>query len=217
MLRLQIDGIRHAGRTLDVMRLPPQKRRTLLRTLGRAVRRDSKNRVQTQRTLSGAPMQARSPKSKGKGLMLKGLGRRMLVITDSADQVRVGWRGGKVAFKHQFGVNEHFTADKLRQRSGEHNQSGDDPATRRQARRLLSLGYKIRRGRRGWKRPTIAWIQANMTIDHAGKIIRILSNAEPTSEWDVKLPDRPFLGVTPTENAELLNTIIDAMTRQRPP
>lgn len=212
MLRVDIIGGAGIARELDLLRLPPAKRRTVLRSLGRMVRKNARDRIKSQTTLSGGAMDARSTKSKDKGLMLKGLGKRMLVITDNADSARVTWRGGKVAAKHQDGVTETITADDMRKRDREGRLSMSDPATRRQARRLLELGYKIRRGK-GWKRPNLRWITANMTVGHAGKIIRILSNETPKEEWDVKLPSRPFLGVTASENQEMLNTIADVLLR----
>lgn len=212
MLRVEIQGGDRVARQLDLLRLTPNKRRTVLRTLGRMVRANSRDRVKSQTTLSGGGMQRRSEKSKAKGAMLKGLGKRMLVITDSADTARVTWRGGRVAAMHQHGSREKLTADDMRKREGEGKLSRSDPATRRQGKRLLELGYKVRKGK-GWKRPTLRWITSNMTMGQAGSIVRILSNETPKESWDVALPSRPFLGVTAAENRELQNTIADAILK----
>lgn len=212
MLRLEIRGVSGVSRQLDLMKLPPGKRRTVMRTLGRMVRANSRDRVKSQTTLSGGAMQRRSAKSQAKGAMLKGLGKRMLVITDSPDTARVTWRGGRVAAKQQHGSRERITAEDMRKREGEEKLSRSDPASRRQGRRLLELGYKIRRGK-GWKRPSLKWITSNMTMGQAGRIVRILSNETPKDAWDVGLPARPFLGVTSAENREMLNTVADAILK----
>lgn len=211
MLRFEIRGGRDAARHLDMLRLTPSKRRTVLRSLGRIVRANSKKRVQSQNTVDGGAMAARSPNSKGKGRMLKGLGRRMLVLTEP-NSVRVKFRSGRVAYQQQHGDTEKMTAEKMRRREGGVTLSHQDPCTRRQARRLRELGYKIRRGS-GWKKPTVKWITANLKMGQAGRIIRILSNETPKTEWDTTLPARPFLGVAEREHRELRNTIANALLR----
>lgn len=211
MIRLEIRGGREAQRHLDLLRLTPGKRRTVLRSLGRIVRANTRKRLNSQTTLDGGAMEARSPNSKGKGRMLRGLAKRMLVDTEP-NSVRVRWRSGRVAYDQQYGKTEHMDAARMRRREGGVALSYQDPATRRQAQRLLSLGYKIRRGA-GWKRPAVKWITSNIKMGQAGRIIRILSNETPKEEWDITLPSRPFLGVTNPENRQLMNAIADVMIR----
>ena len=211
MLRIDLIGGQSAQRDLDLLRLTPSKRRTVMRSLGRLVRQHSRQRIKTQTTVDGGAMQARSSNSKKRGPMLRGLARRMIVKTDP-NRAEVTWRGGRVAYKQQHGAAEKMTAEKMRQRDGGGSLSRSDPCSRRQARRLRELGYKIRRGS-GWKQPTLKWIQANLKMGQAGRIIRILSNESPKTEWDTGIPSRPFLGVTAAENRQMQNTIVDVLIR----
>lgn len=141
--------------------------------------------------------------------MLRGLSKRMKVYA-SGDMGKVYWSGGRVAAKHQHGHTEEWDASKAekRNRSGK---SQDDPATRRQAKRLRELGYRIRRGR-GWKRPTLKYITENMTIGHAGAVIRALKGSSK-DKWQVHLPARSFLGVTDTDEDVLLDTLEQLIRR----
>lgn len=211
MLHLEIKGSKRLGRELDLLKLPAGKRRTVMRSLGRMIRANARDRIKHQTTLDGSSMQARSSKSKGKGLMLKGLGKRMLVKTD-ADSAVISWRGGVVALRQQEGYSESLTAADMRKQEGEPNLAPSAAATRQQARKLRELGYKIRHGK-GWKQPSLKWIVANLKMGQAGRLIHILSRETPKESWDMKLPARPFLGVTEREQAELMEVIAQACLR----
>lgn len=210
MLRFDLIGGERAARHLDLLRLTPSKRRTVLRSLGRIVRKNARQRIKTQTTVDGGAMQARSPNSKKRGPMLNGLARRMIVKTDINTAV-VRWRGGRVAHKQQTGESEKMTPEKMRQRESTETLARSDPCSRRQARRLRELGYKIRRGH-GWKQPSLKWIQANLKMGQARLLIRELSGEQPKTEWNTGVPARPFLGVTASENREMRNAIVDVLS-----
>ena len=215
MLDVNIVGARDLAGQIDVLKIPPLKRRTLLRSMGREVRRNSRKRVTRQQTLDGGNMAPRSERSGKKGKMLKGLGKRMLVATDS-DSVTVKFRSGKAAYQQQHGVTELFDPDKMARRDKkkpQHEDKKDRPASRKQARRLLRLGYKIRRGQKGWKRPTIKWITNHIKVGQAGLLIRILSEEEAKKSWEATLPARPFLGATDQEVNQLGNRLADAVMK----
>ncbi|HFL4699303.1 TPA: hypothetical protein ACG33O_005040, partial [Escherichia coli] len=85
------------------------------------------------------------------------------------------------------------------------------PATRRQAERLLSLGFRApvgavskKTGRRGRRKPSLKWIMENMSMAQAGLVISILKGEQKKRVWEIKIPSRAFLGVSNAEFARIL-------------
>lgn len=209
MIRTSLRGLRNLRNRLQALALPPAKRRQVLRAMARRVVTHSKNRIRSQTDLEGT---AFSPRKDGKRKrMLAGLARRMKVIAES-DKAVIRFASGIVAARHQRGYKEHFTAEKLARRQGENTQS-NAPATRRQAKRLVELGYK-RRHRGRWITPTISWIVRNMSVGQAGAIIRGM-RANTTGSWEVVLPARAFLGASETDKTDLMNVLAAQVARYR--
>ncbi|MCF6442348.1 phage virion morphogenesis protein [Pseudoalteromonas luteoviolacea] len=179
---------------LEFLMLKPQKRRNILRSVIRDVRKSSRKRIQKEQSLSGQSWQARA----------NGKKKKMLVKLKKHMQIRFGPNRASVYFKsplvaktaaaHQQGATLEYTPRK----SG--NQNKDGMATKRQAIALRNAGYKIPRNRgKGSKKPSLKWIQANLTQNQAGFILRELKGGSGKSKWQIDLPARSFLGESEKE------------------
>ena len=199
------------SQTLDLYQLSPARRKRVLKKVGQRVRRSSRDNLRTQRTIDGTPMQGRST---GRGKMLRRIGKTMTTHT-SDKKVDVTWKNritAQIAYRHQHGVPETFTASKMNRIYGrpDYNQ----PATRKQAKALLRAGFKLyagkKRGKVKTRKPSQRWIMENMTMGHAGYLIRMLNDEKGKQSWLVNTPARPFLGVTDKEGTRLLAEEITA-------
>lgn len=205
-------------RELDFLTLPPNKRRRILRGAGRIVRRNSRRRLKNQSDLSGKNWHGRSNGRKKK--MLRKIGRKLIVKTNpnKAEVAFNNTRTAQIARAHQDGDSYEGSAKTLEKKYGK--LKGKEPATRRQAKALLTGGYKIRKKRgKGWKRPSIKWIRENLSIKKAGYIIRIFNdeslgenNAE-RQRWEYKIRARSFLGQKSDEYQKLKNYMLDEAMR----
>lgn len=206
MINLRINGGLSVNQQLRALRLNAGKRRTINRALARKVASFSRARIRQQRGLDGRAWEGRK---KGRGKMLRGLSKRMQ-IQANADTGKIRFAGGKVAYKQQHGYKETFDANKAAQRGGSSGDTDNKPATRSQARRLKTLGYRRRRGKR-YTKPTQAWIMHNMSMSQAGAIIRAMAGGTSRDEWTVELPARSFLGVTSEDDATLLDLLVQKL------
>jgi phage virion morphogenesis protein len=207
-------------RELDFLTLTPKKRRRILRGAGRMVRRNSRRRIKDQSDLSGKKWQGRSNGRKKK--MLSKMGKRLIVKTtpDKADIAFSDNRTAKIARAHHDGDTYEGSADTLAKKYGKLN--GKAPATRRQAKALITAGYKIRqKPGKGWKIPTIKWIKENLSVNRAGFIIRLFneqggehgSNNASVQRWNYRVRARSFLGQEQDEYKQLKNYMLDEATR----
>ncbi|CED59256.1 Prophage PSPPH06, virion morphogenesis protein [Moritella viscosa] len=207
----------NALKQLDLLTLDANKRRRILRGAGRQVRRDTKARLKGQQNLSGTYWQGRANGKKTR--MLKKLGKGLQVHT-TANNATVTFgdpHAGKIARVHQEGIDvtvKAKTATELQQQRGTLDYS--DPSTRKQAKALRKEGYKIRQKRgKGWKTPTLKWMQENLTMGRAGLILRLMRENAPKSSWEIKTPARSFLGQNETEQTQLKNYMLDEAFRLR--
>ena len=197
---------------LDLLALDPRKKRRLLRGAGRKVRKQSRQRLREQKGLNGRKWQARSSGRKVK--MLRRLGRHLQVHTSSenAQVTFANKRVGQVARAHQEGVTQRMDAATAKQAYGKPDYKGG--ASKSQAKALLENGYKIRRNKgKGWKRPSQKWIRENLTLGQAGLILRILRDSQAKKDWQIKLPQRSFLGQTEQEQIELSTFMLTEAVR----
>ncbi len=185
--------------------------RTLKRNLNRSVAKKavalSKAHVRQQTDITGVPWQKRASGKRKK--MLVKLGRGISVVSVSDIEAVVGWRNRlmeTIAAKHQSGHTETYTAALLKKRTTK--LSSKDPATRRQAKALRELGYKIKKvNGRGYRTATLKWMMQNLTVGKAGAIIR--SMRETKKMWKVTLPARSFLGIRNNEFADVKDTAVN--------
>ncbi|WP_018692516.1 phage virion morphogenesis protein [Algicola sagamiensis] len=197
---------------LELLLLDPRKRRRILRGAGRKVRRDSRKRLRSQRDLTGSAWQARSNGKKQR--MLKKLGKHIQVHTtpNQADVTFGNRRVGQVARLHQEGVDQQMSAAQLERYNPKNGEL--EQATRSQAISLRRAGYRIRKKRgKGWKTPTIRWIQNNLNFRQAGLILRMIRDEPPKKEWTIPIPERAFLGQDENEHRQLTNYMLDEAMR----
>jgi phage virion morphogenesis protein len=211
MLDLRFDKAR-ANDQLELLLLDANKRRRILRTAGRVVRKQSRQRLRNQENIGGTKWQQRSNGKKTR--MMRKLGRHMIVKT-TANKAEVTFgnqRVGQIARAHQEGVTDKVTKEEVKKRYGTPDYGA--PATRDQAKALRAEGYKVRRQQsKGWKTPSLRWIQDNLTIGQAGLILRFMRKTPKKDSWDIKLPERSFLGQDNNEQHALANMMLDEAMR----
>ena len=211
MLKLGINSEK-AQNELKLLLLSPQKRRRIMRSAGRKVRRDSRKRVRNQKDLVGKTWQGRSNGKKTR--MLKKLGKHVQVhTTDTAAKVTFGnKRMGQIARAHQDGISQEMTASEAASKYGTPDKS--TMATREQAKALRAEGYKVRRNKgKGWKTPTLKYITDHLSWQQAGLVLRILRDKQSKKRWDIPLPERSFLGQNQTEYKALRNLVLNEALR----
>lgn len=79
---------------------------------------------------------------------------------------------------------------------------GQSGASRAQARALKNEGFKVFARRLNpqapvgkLRKPTMKWIQANLSAEQAGLILRQMRGTAPAQSWETELPARPFTQV----------------------
>ncbi|WP_067522418.1 hypothetical protein [Endozoicomonas ascidiicola] len=200
-----------ANQSMDLMLLTSGRRKRVLKKTATEVRRRSRQNLGRQKTVDGQPMAGRKT---GKGRMFRKLGKTMQA-TATTKQGKVSWANAitaKIAYRHQHGVAETFNKEKMDRRYGEPDYNA--PATRKQGKALLESGYRLyagkKKGRTKTKKPSQRWIIENMTIGHAGYLIRQLRDEKAKRSWTVRTPARPFLGVTEKDGTRILAENITA-------
>ena len=207
--------VRHAAnmaQRIDLMILKPAAKQKVFENCGRAYLKASRDHIRQQKTIDGRQM---APKKYGKGKVLKKMG-QTLKFDATSKQVTLTWPNksvAKLASRHQFGIEEVMTANRMVKIHGQPNYA--DPATKKQAKALIDAGFVISTGKRfksgtnkgkmKKKRPSQKWITENMRLGQAGLIIRTLRNQlNRPKRWDIPVPARPFLGMENQEAAEVL-------------
>ncbi|PAU66541.1 hypothetical protein BZL41_01180 [Pseudomonas sp. PIC25] len=201
-----VRGLLDAQQTLDLLSLPAAKRRRLLNTASKRVRTRNRKRIGEQRNVDGSPFVPR--KDGGKRKMLRGLGKGLQVVTLTADEAVLGWRNrlvARIAADHQQGRPETMSAARMRRlgKTPDYNA----PSSRFQARALLKAGYRIRSGKR-WKRPSLGWIQENLSCGRAGLILAKLAGDTKKQRWQIDLPARAVLGADPQDVGDIVRTVL---------
>lgn len=199
----QLKELRQALRQLD---FPPKKRQRLLWRLAKyGVINAAARHVRQQQTPDGTAWAKRKGRRRGK--MLRNLP-KLLHIREmpETESVRIylqggGYRNGAnpvpagvVGYGQQRGMSVSV--------KGRQAQKGkSDPArlaTRRQAKKLRSLGYRVKQGAR-WRKPAYSEIEGVMRFDQAGLLIKKLSGKAAKAAWTIDVPARPFLGMSDEE------------------
>lgn len=197
--------LRELREALASMELPPKKRQRLLWRLAKyGLIAAAKRNVRNQQSPDGQPWARRKTRRKGK--MLRNMP-KLLHIREMPEiaGVRVylqggGYRNGEtpvpagvVGYAQQNGqtmrVNRSGKA-----RGGKSGQM----ASVAQAKKLRSLGYQVKRGKRVVK-PTYKQLMETMSYDQAGLLIRKLLGKAVKNSWTVDLPARAFLGMSDDE------------------
>ncbi|MBD2812727.1 phage virion morphogenesis protein [Xenorhabdus sp. Vera] len=190
--------------------LPPQKRQRLLWRMAKYGLIDSaKRHVRNQQSPDGESWPAR--KSPRRQKMLRNMP-KLLHIREmpEIDAVRIYLQGGHyrngkqpvpagvVGYAQQNGMRFQITRQQVKK-----NVDRERMATIKQAKKLRTLGYKVKKGKR-WRKPAIKEITANMKFIQAGTLIRVLSGEEIKSKWEITIPSRAFLGMNEEEFSKAL-------------
>ena len=180
---------------LSLLELPKPKRIRILKELGRAEIRNTQKRIRDQKNTDGTAMAKRKNGKRTKMFRRMAKGLEPYVINDG-HELNLTWKSkqkGRVAARHAKGQTQKMTAQQVRRRFGQPDYKA--PATKTQARKLREIGFTVRQGeKRKTKKPSLKWIQENLSMGKAGLIIRIMTNKPQQSTWDIPLAQRPFLG-----------------------
>ncbi len=209
MLTVDVASGLNASQRLQLIAMPPAKRRRVLANIGRKVRVASRKRLRTQRDIQGKKWQGRQSGKSRK--MLRGISKRMVVLSNSSqtDVTFKHTKTGRIAYAQQYGIAQEMTAAQAAKQYGTPDYKA--PASASQAKALRNAGYKIRRKRgKGWKSPTLKWITQNISNGQAGFILRLLRDETPKKSWTINLPARSFLGATQNDINAMAQTLFNA-------
>lgn len=213
----------------NLLALSDNKKRDMMRNVGRRVRRERLAEVKQQLNLDGSAYDPRKNKdTKGRRKMFPKLLKKTKVYADS-EIFRIWWpkkEYGIWARQHQTGAQVSYvaTASQMKQAAQKRGEDYEGPATRAQAKALLKAGYKRqiasknKKGKARYKSPTIKWITENLSFKKAGLILSILTGkTDKKSIWQVsyKLPKREILGAGPSNVALMINEVLDNFERNR--
>lgn len=191
----------------------PKLRRSILRKVAKLEVKAAKDRITAQRDLSGAAFKPAADGSGSKLLVGKakkpGLRKLLKVVEASADSATVGWDNNLLSYiggRQQYGFTEPSQS-----RRNKNPLNTTDPASRNQAKALISAGYKVRRRGKALWTPSIKWITQNLNQAQASVILRLIRGTQP--KGTVTVPARSFLGVTEIDMGtigKLLEQEVDA-------
>ena len=204
-----IDALQGVRR--NILNMPAKVKKGVLGKMAKRVIAMSQAHTRLQYDLSGVAYASHARHRRRK--MLVRLARRLKVVSATEDAAVISFNNAveaEIGYKQQFGATEMVTK---RQFQGLVNASSGDPATRRQAKKLLEAGYKMKTAGQAARTPTMKWITENLTIGRAGLILRTLRNSSLIDSWMTTLPARSFLGVTEAEKTELGRMVLEEATK----
>ncbi len=215
-VQINVFGALSAQKRMEVLALPPRKRRQLLGGIGREIKRQSIRNLRAGRDVDGKPWEAR--KRGNDRRLLRRLNRQVSANILTNDYVDVGFKGG-VAFQQHEGATKTMTSAEMHKeqmRSKKRQEKQESLATSKQAKSLRSAGYKIRvKGTKKWRRPSLKWIKENLKQKQAGLILRRLRDETPKQSWLTKVPGRSFLGATQADVNRFVEKIYDNTIHSR--
>lgn len=182
---------------LLLMKMPPGRRRNLMRKMARKVQTKTRKRLRAQETVSGSDFAPRKNGKKQK--MLRKLG-RFMKTTANPSESKVYFNNAivaRIAYAQQHGLDEVVRARDFKRKPGTAN------ATRQQAKALIKAGYKKPQDGR-LRRVSQKWIMENMSIDQAGAILRTMRDKPAKEKWVIPGTPRPFLGASESDIKEIL-------------
>lgn len=196
---------------LQLLALPPQRKRRINQKIGRAVIKQTRENVRRQQSTDGTRFEKRKKRRRLRGRMLSGFVRGSNInqrVTPSG--TTVGFKNnalGKAAWAHQHGHKQTVTKAQQERKARDWK---DKPATSKQAAAMNRLGFRVdyRGGRK--RKVSRAWIQKNLTRWQALGILYDLHRGRESQKesWETALPARPFFANDSRWVAELANTII---------
>lgn len=195
---------------LEALSLPEKKRRAILRNMGRKSRKLAIDRVKEGKNRDGRKW--KEPKKK---TIFKKINQtKRTYLKTSGESVVIGYKSGgrgyagAIAKAHARGLEEKFTVEQsIKNLKKKSLPAYDSKVTRAQAKRLISLGYKM------WDKEKKAYIKVSqikimstLTFGQAGLIINLLKEEEKErkkTQWTIKRPVRELLGNTVSEQNKI--------------
>ncbi|RQM39127.1 hypothetical protein EB241_05060 [Erwinia psidii] len=201
---------------LSALELKPKQRQRLLWRIAKlGIIVAAKRHQRQQMTSDGQHWPARK---RGRGKMLRQLPKLLHVREmPEIEAVRIYLKGGHyrnasgpvsaglIGAVHQSGSSVQMNAGS----APRPDQSGQS-ALLRQAKRLRTLGYKMRRGDK-WIKPTARQITETLSRAQAGLLIKKLRGKPLKTRWQIDLPARVFLGVSDDEFNQILARQLQAI------
>ncbi|MEH8030154.1 phage morphogenesis protein [Gallibacterium anatis] len=210
---LTAESIKSLKRTVKLLSLPKEKKTKLLKMALKQIKDEAKEHIKKQETPDGKKWAERRSGSNKK--MYRRRGTLLNIIKNDGNEAKLGYRGKK---NQLISVVQHYgqemtvsvnarTLEKLRRQLA----SQSDPCSTAQARKLKSLGYKIKNKKGKEVSPSIKSIQARLTKGQAGLIARILKNKNEGGKKGT--PARPALNTNTQHNAEILTEVIEKVLK----
>lgn len=185
--------------------------RALIKAVAAEVVALTKAHVNAQTDIQGA---AFTPRKSGRRKMEVKLGRSVKVLAETPRETLIGWpalRASQIAARQQLGLAQTITVAQYKRSMAAREGSSTSAATSSQATALLAVGYKRRSAGSGLQTPTKKWIKETLSAKQAGAILRALRGASVVTSWQINLPARSFLGVSPAEVMRLNRLLIERM------
>lgn len=205
----------NATMQLALLKMPPNKRTRILKTLGRYEKALARKRISSQTTVEGTAFKARANGKKGR--MLKNLAKTLEPYVKGANLLQLKHKAtltGRIAALHQEGGRERMTASRMARIHGAPDY--DAPCSRSMAKALVAEGYKVRKAKgKGYRKATISEISDTLSQGQAGLILRELRGNQNKQSWDIPVDGRPFLGDTTPNVQRQLISIIEKINQKR--
>lgn len=205
---LNREQLRRLQEEIKARELPPKKRQRLLWRMAKyGVIVAAKRHQKQQADPDGRPWKVRK---RGKKPMLRNLP-KLIKIKElpATESVRLYLSGGNyhnggkgvsagvVGYAHHNGMKATIRAGQIK------NKEQTEKATKRQAKKLRALDYKVQvKGK--YKKATSAYITTNISQAQAGLLIRILKDKPVKKTWNIELPARVFLGINDEELLQMI-------------
>lgn len=225
MIASRVLGEQSLRHQLQMLALPPAKRRKVLLQLGKMSREAAKKRITNQTNIGGSRFAPRKRKERARLKMLRGL-KKGLVVNTNTDSTTITYKNGimgRIARAQQEGIAQTVTAAQMARRNPT---ASSKPATRIQARALIAEGFVVRgpgsfentAGRRVYKKGIrtpgkVGWITKNMSMQQAGAILRSM-RGRGASSWVLPGTARSFLGAAAGDVDAMLGTIFQTLKAQ---
>lgn len=194
--------LKHLRSEIERMNLTPEKRRKLLyRIMKNGVLAATERNIKRQKSPEGNKFDKRQSKRKAK--LLSKIAKN-IVIKSSSNEGKAYFRGvykststktipvGVVAKTQQDGLTVKQNKNQFE------NQTHDTKKgsiTDRQIKRLRKLGHTHSKNKKPI-RSSVKWLQANLSEAQAGITIRNMLELPEKSSWNIKIPEREFLGIS---------------------
>lgn len=229
-LHITIDPVQVSSlkNQMAVLMMPAGQRKKLIRFVAYRVRRDCQKRVRDRKSLNGgamAPHPGHTKKQHAIDIIVKVMG----IIDETNSSATLGWKksySADLAYRIHNGSDENVKDDENTQ-----IRSANGPCSKWQAKQLVAYGYR-QNGEKKKPLATVRWLrgttqeglQVNFHVTF-GKAAVILDDIRrrgfkgsrmalgANENEKVKIPARPFLGATPQEIVNYIDTIFEQMKK----